>query len=370
MRNIIIIMLAFIVFSMGIIVHAALIPVIMPQIAAPQCLNYAVSLNLTYAVPLTNYSMMPANPFQNGINLVSNTVLPWYGLSHKNLTLIISGNGWTITSRTETNSTGGALWRLCINPTMLPKIASWSIIIGQGNEYPLTALFIFRTRNISLASLLGNLTMIGGSLPEENNGAYKLWQRIGKYYGVPMPMHVVLYSWIGNALSPVAGINPLPQYFNGFKFPIYGNNISIYIIRIVNESELINHYSANLTIGQLTGFGRSIYGITGLLPFGPIQYNSEILLLKNYTLIDAACLANYYYITKVKLMLLNPAYGIYIPLTVYKFDSKPTELLSINGSIIVGGYLSEYDFYNKTLVVASPINYGQPLNTCMISIGN
>lgn len=363
----IIITVVFIAFSIGTIVNAALIPVIIPQIAAPQCLNYVISLNLTYAIPIADHL---TSPLQNGINLVTNTVQPWYGLSHDNLTLIISGNDWAITSTTETNSTGGALWRLCINPTMLPKISSWSIVIGQGNEYPLTALFAFKTRNISLASLLSDLTMTGGSLPEENNGTYKLWHHVGKYYGVPMPMHVVLYSFIGNALSPATGIDPLPQYFNGFKFPIYGNNISMYIISVINGSELINYYPANLTIGQLTGFGLSIYGVTRLLPFGPIQYNSEVLLLKNYTLIDASCLTNYYYITGIRLMLLNPAYGIYVPLTVYYFKTEPTGLLSINGSIIVGGYLSEYDFHNDTVVTISPINYGQPINACIVPINN
>jgi len=78
----------------------------------------------------------------------------------------------------------------------------------------------------------------------------------------------------------------------------------------------------------------------------------------------------HYYITGIRLMLLNPAYGIYVPLTVYYFKTEPTGLLSINGSIIVGGYLSEYDFHNDTVVTISPINYGQPINACIVPINN
>ncbi len=206
-----IVAVAILVASMGISLHAALIPVIIPPVSTP-CLNYSISLNLTYAsLPNSVLSELNgSNPvLYRSIELISRTVPPWFGLENENLSLIIYGGSIHVTDWAVSNSTGGIEWHVCIGRDELNAVNSWTVVIGSGGRYPLSVLFGFRTGNESLGSLLGNLSRVGGVLLGENNHTYSLWHRVGNYYGVPMPMHVVLYAWLGNDLSTGKRISPL-----------------------------------------------------------------------------------------------------------------------------------------------------------------
>ncbi len=115
-------------------------------------------------------------------------------------------------------------------------------------------------------------------------------------------------------------------------------------------------YGVNFTVGNMTGFGLSIYGIERLLPYGPpLQYNSLLFIYGNGTIASASCLGESFYDTEVTLQFINPAYGDYITIPIYDYKSPPTGIALINGSLILGGYLTEYDFYNDSSIVEAPL---------------
>ncbi len=349
---------AFMIASMGVSLHAALIPVIIPPVSTP-CLNYSISLNLTYA-SLPNAVLSKLNELNpvlyRSIELVARTVPPWFGLGSENLSLIVYGESIHITNWAVSNSTGGIEWHACIGRDELNAVGPWTVVIGSGDRYPLSVLFGFRTGNESLRSLLGNLSRVGGVLLGENNHTYNLWHRVGNHYGVPMPMHVVLYAWLGSDLSPRRPVSPLPTYFDGAPFPYYGKYIDLRLFSVVNGSvESSASYGVNLTVGSMTGFGLSIYGTQRLLPYGPLQYNSMLFIYGNGTIASASCLGESFYDTEVTLQFINPAYGNYITMPIYNYRSPPTGIALINGSLISGGYLTEYDFYNDSSIVEAPL---------------
>jgi len=70
----------------------------------------------------------------------------------------------------------------------------------------------------------------------------------------------------------------------------------------------------------------------------------------------------------------NPAYGTFTPITLFNETSQATGLTLINGSLLLGGFLISYDFYNLTKILATPLNglltQGVNYAGCEIQVGN
>lgn len=359
-------------FSMSLValgVYVPPVPVPIPYVTKA----YIVAMNLSHsALPLTYIEALKySNPLTYS-ELISeeNVTAPWVGIANLSLSLIIANATPTpypviLESTALSNSVGGVRWVINltypanINPLLFN--AEWFIlVVAHINGFNYT-LYTFRTGYEYLSYVLGNLTMIGGYLTMVNGQRYYLWHHYlyngSLLYVVPLPGVVTFYAWFGNDLSIHQRVMPLPTSINNQgEFPAYLRYFT---------AELKQYYNATVVYGQLTGvnyalgnetnYGYLIFNIPRLAPLGPLTYYAPIMLYPNGSLINPTCLP-VHYVLSVTFLFENPAYGSFIPMTLFSESSNATGLMVVNGSLIIGGFLMSYDFYNLTTVPVTPLS--------------
>ena len=333
--------------------------------------TYTISMNLTDSRPTTAFLTSIASTYPllyREDTLVVNTTPVWFATANQEFTIYItnatpvSANQSIILKATSTaNDTGGITWQLEVPLYLVfPQqiYAQWYVVITEnlgGNSY---VVFAFRTGLEGLADLLNNLTEIGGYLMAVNGEPYYLWNYYygynpttgtrSTYYEVGLPGISIYYTWVGQ------GINATPWPSQGFSevlevlkygFSEYANST------LINELELI----PNETVGEITNYGYTVYQRPRLVPFGPLAYTSPILLLPNGTIINPTCLPGTYYILTVYYVTQSD-----YEIPIYGTKNYPLGLYLLNGSLLFGGYLQAYDFYNMTTIPITPVQYLAP----------
>lgn len=334
--------------------------------------TYTISMNLTDSRPTVQFleSIRSEYPLAyREDSLIVNATPVWLATAGREFTLYIANasvttirQGVLLRASAIANSTGGITWALKV-PLYLtlpqqPVYANWYVVITEsvgGSEY---VVFVFETGNESLMQLLEGLSTVGGYLIALNGEPYYLWnyyygynpatQGVGEYYEVGLPGISVFTMWVGqgvNASSWPSQAFPEILKVLRFSFSEYAN--STLVARQV--------LSPNTTIGELTNYGYAIYQRPRLIPFGPTIYLSPIPLLPNGTIVNPTCLPNTYYLLRVEYVALS---GYAIP--IYITRNYPTGLYLLNESLLFGGYLQAYDFYNRTVIPITPEQYLMP----------
>ena len=352
---------------------------------------YVVELNLSHSILPLSYieSLLPTHPMMY-MELLSeeNATEPWLGVSNISLTLMVVNATPTpspvlISSTSISNSYGSVKWVIRLKylytwmyPTPLSYNASWYVLITANVSGLNYVLFLFKTGYETLSDVLGNLSTFGGYLLESNGFRYALWHRyiyMGKvYYVVPLPGAVTFYEWFGNSLSPSMRVTSLPPTLNLQPFPQYLTYFSTALSQYYNTTLIYSVQSGpSFRLGNLTNYGYLIFGIRDLAPLGPLTYYTPLILYSNGTLTNPAC-EPWYYGLEVVFNFMNPAYGNLVPVLMFNEASHASGMLIINGSLIVGGYLISYDFYNLTYVYVTPLNsvlsQGVPYSGCVVAI--
>jgi hypothetical protein len=333
--------------------------------------TYTISMNLTDSRPTTAFLTSIASTYPllyREDALVVNTTPVWFATANQEFTIYItnatpvSTNQPIILEATSTaNNTGGITWQLEVPLYLVfPQqvYAQWYVVITEnlgGNSY---VVFTFRTGLEGLTDLLNNLTEIGGYLVAANGEPYYLWNyyygynpttgAVSTYYEVGLPGINIFYTWVGQ------GINATPWPSQGFPEVLRVLEYGFYEYvnsSLISEVEL----APNETVGGLTGYGYTVYQRPRLLPFGPIVYVSPILLLPNGTIANPMCIPGTYYVLTVYYVAQG---GPRIP--IYETRNYPLGLYLLNGSLLFGGYLRAYDFYNETTIPITPIQYLAP----------
>jgi len=289
-------------------------------------------------------------------------------------------------STSLSNGTGGVRWILNVtyplngglqNPLTLK--ARWFVLITtpiNGLNY---TVYAFETGYETLGEVLGNLTVPGGYLLMYNGYRYSLWHHYlyegSLHYVVPLPGVVTFYAWFGNDLNTSSRVMPLPPEVNEQgEFPSYLRYFTVELNQYVNYTTA---YSAtagvNYVLGNETDYGYDIFGVPRLAPLGPLTYYTPLILYPNGTLINPSCMPLSYGLSVV-FQFENPAYGTFTPITLFNETSQATGLTLINGSLLLGGFLISYDFYNLTKILATPLNglltQGVNYAGCEIQVGN
>ncbi|MFP3303084.1 MAG: hypothetical protein RXO25_04540 [Caldivirga sp.] len=356
--------------------------------------SYVVSMNLAHSEPPLSYveSLRLSEPLTYS-ELVSeeNATAPWIGVANLSFTLVITNATPTpypivLKSISSSNSTGGVRWILNVtyplngglqNPLTLE--ARWFVLITtpiNGLNY---TVYAFETGYETLGEVLGNLTVPGGYLLMYNGYRYSLWHHYlyegSLYYVVPLPGVVTFYAWFGNDLNTNSRVMPLPPEVNEQgEFPSYLRYFTVELNQYVNYTTV---YSAtagvNYVLGNETDYGYDIFGVPRLAPLGPLTYYTPLILYPNGTLINPSCMPLSYGLSVV-FQFENPAYGTFTPITLFNETSQATGLTLINGSLLLGGFLISYDFYNLTKILATPLNglltQGVNYAGCEIQVGN
>jgi len=356
--------------------------------------SYVVSMNLAHSEPPLSYveSLKLSEPLTYS-ELVSeeNTTAPWIGVTNLSFTLVITNATPTpypivLKSTSLSNGTGGVRWILNVtyplngglqNPLTLK--ARWFVLITtpiNGLNY---TVYAFETGYETLGEVLGNLTVPGGYLLMYNGYRYSLWYHYlyegSLHYVVPLPGVVTFYAWFGNDLNTSSRVMPLPPEVNEQgEFPSYLRYFTVELNQYVNYTTA---YSAtagvNYVLGNETDYGYDIFGVPRLAPLGPLTYYTPLILYPNGTLINPSCLPLSYGLSVV-FQFENPAYGTFTPITLFNETSQATGLTLINGSLLLGGFLISYDFYNLTKILVTPLNglltQGVNYAGCEIQVGN
>ncbi len=356
--------------------------------------SYVVSMNLAHSEPPLSYveSLKLSEPLTYS-ELVSeeNTTAPWIGVTNLSFTLVITNATPTpypivLKSTSLSNGTGGVRWILNVtyplngglqNPLTLK--ARWFVLITtpiNGLNY---TVYAFETGYETLGEVLGNLTVPGGYLLMYNGYRYSLWYHYlyegSLHYVVPLPGVVTFYAWFGNDLNTSSRVMPLPPEVNEQgEFPSYLRYFTVELNQCVNYTTA---YSAtagvNYVLGNETDYGYDIFGVPRLAPLGPLTYYTPLILYPNGTLINPSCLPLSYGLSVV-FQFENPAYGTFTPITLFNETSQATGLTLINGSLLLGGFLISYDFYNLTKILVTPLNglltQGVNYAGCEIQVGN
>ncbi|ABW02325.1 hypothetical protein Cmaq_1501 [Caldivirga maquilingensis IC-167] len=334
---------------------------------------YIISMNLTHGEPPLSYidSLKLTHPLAYGILInEENVTAPWLGVAGLRLTLIIANATSMqypilLKSTSVSGLRGGVEWvvNLTYPVNLMPQPLSlsgrWLVsIVASVGGFNYT-VFLFITGSESLGDVLGNLTSVNGYLIEANGFKYYLWHHYlyngSLYYGVPLPGVTVFYSWFGNDLNASFRVTSLPVVLNNLPFPSYLRYFTITLNQFY-KGVLVNSTSAGVDylLGGETDYGYRVFNISRLAPLGPLVYYSPILMLPNGSLINPSCLPMYYELT-VNLGFINPAYGNVIPVTLLNEQLGVSGITVINGSLILGGYLVGYDFYNLTYVKITPL---------------
>lgn len=352
--------------------------------------SYNITLNLSHSIlPYSELKgLEEANPLlYQELMIDENYTPPWIGVANREYTLIIANATPTpmpILIKASSMAIGQLVsFRvsiyiircgfLVINP--LSFYARWFIVLATRLGDYNVSVFAFETGPESLGDVLGNLTT-GGYLVEGNGERYGLihsYIYLGRVYRVfPLPGVVAFYLWFGNDLNSSYRVLPMPQYLNGIPFPNYTVYFKLNLSQFINQSLVYSMAAGpNSTVGFATDYGYDIYGIPRLIPFGPIVYYTPILLLNNGTLLNPTCYSPLYGIDVV-FLFLNPAYGTYTPIVLYSTLNGAMGLVEVNGSLITGGFLYTYDFYNLTMIYITPlypwIRQGVPISECGVAI--
>ncbi|MFB6470372.1 MAG: hypothetical protein TU36_003950 [Vulcanisaeta sp. AZ3] len=333
--------------------------------------TYSIRMNLTDSRPTTSFLEEISKSYPllyKEDSLVENTTLVWAATAGKEFTLYIANASITsigkpvLLSATATaNSTGGITWQLRVLLWFVfPEsvYANWYVVITENISGTQYVVFAFETANESLSDLLNNLTQVGGYLIAKNNEPYYLWhyyygynpttKSVSTYYEVGLPGISLFYTFIGQ------GINATPWPKQGFqevlKLLEYG--FSEYFNSTFVSSVVLPY---NKTIGEVTNYGYTVYQRPRLVPFGPIIYVSPIVLLPNGTIVNPTCVPNTYF--NLTIYYVTPA-QILIP--IYMTKNYPLGLYLLNDSLLFGGYLQAYDFYNESVIPITPIQYLEP----------
>ncbi|MGC8542508.1 MAG: hypothetical protein ACP5NQ_01100 [Vulcanisaeta sp.] len=333
--------------------------------------TYTITMNLTDSRPTISFlaSIESTYPLlYHEDELITNTTPIWIGTANKEFSLyIINATPTTINQQVVlnsiamSNSTGGITWNVKVPLYLIypqPVYANWYIIITENVDNENYVVFMFETYNESLSSILTELSTIGGYLTALNGEPYYLWHHyygynpttgtVDTYYEVGLPGISIYYTWVGqgeNATSwPSSGFAEALRIFK-YGFYEYLNST------LINEELL----EPNITIGNITNYGYAIYQRPRLIPFGPIVYVSPIVFLPNGTIVNPICIPNTYYILTVNFITQGGT-----PITVYETKNYPLNLYLLNGSLLFGGYLQAYDFYNETTIPITPIQYLTP----------
>ncbi|GGI68715.1 hypothetical protein GCM10007112_02140 [Vulcanisaeta souniana JCM 11219] len=313
-----------------------------------------------------------------------NTTPVWIATAGQEFTLYITNASdttaqqeITLNSTAIANGTGGIKWTIRVPWSLLspqPVYANWYVIITENIDGINYVSFTFETANESIIQLLTELSNVGGYLMSNNGKPYHLWnyyngfnpttQSVSRYYEVGLPGLSVYYAWVGQ------GENASSWQSQGFQEVL---NVFRYVfIEYVNSTIIENaELTYNASIGELTNYGYSIYQRPNLIPYGPIVYPSPVLLLPNGTIINPTCLPNTYYLLETNYVT---SFGSSI--TVYETENNPMGLYMLNGSLLFGGYLQAYDFFNKSMVPITPVQYLLPayqsqvtkLTSCKIQV--
>lgn len=323
--------------------------------------EYVITMNLTDSRPTVQFLSNIVNEYPltyHEDSLIDNITPVWAATADREFALYIinasetTAQQWVLLNATAvTNATGGITWVLRVPLYLLypqPVYANWYVLITEdlnGEEY---VVFAFKTGNESLAQVLSGLSTVGGYLVALNGEPYYLWnyyygynpatKSVSEYYEVGLPGLSVFTMWVGQ------GINASSWPSSGFQevLQVLSYSFSEYV-----NSSLITHLtlSPNMTIGEITNYGYAIYQRPRLVPFGPVIYVSPILLLPNGTIINPSCTPNTYYLLQINYITQS---GYSIP--VYETENYPMGLYLLNGSLLFGGYLQAYDFFNESVI--------------------
>ncbi|ADN50345.1 hypothetical protein [Vulcanisaeta distributa] len=340
--------------------------------------KYVITMNLTDSRPTVQFLSSIVNEYPltyHEDSLIDNVTPVWVATADKEFTLYIinasetTAQQWVLLNATAiTNATGGITWVLKVPLYLLypqPVYANWYVLITEdlnGEEY---VVFAFKTSNESLTQVLGGLSTVGGYLIALNGEPYYLWnyyygynpatKGVGEYYEVSLPGLSVFTMWVGQ------GINASSWPSSGFQevLQVLSYSFSEYV-----NSSLITHLtlSPNMTIGEITNYGYAIYQRPRLVPFGPVIYISPILLMPNGTIVNPSCIPNTYYLLQVNYITQS---GYSIP--VYETENYPMGLYLLNGSLLFGGYLQAYDFFNGSVIPITPVQYLVPTYQSQVS---
>ncbi len=333
---------------------------------------YSISMNLTDSRPTTQFLTNIVSDYPltyREDSLIMNTTPVWIATANQEFTLYITNASETTTqqeivlnSTAIANGTGGVKWTIKVPGSLLspqPVYANWYVVIIENINGINYVSFTFETANESIIQLLTELSNVGSYLTSINGEPYHLWhyyygfnpatRNVSKYYEVGLPGLSIYYAWVGqgeNASSwPSQGFQEVLNVFR-YAFIEYVNSTTI------ENTEL----TYNASIGELMNYGYSIYQRQNLIPYGPIIYPSPILLLPNGTIINPTCLPNTYYLLEVNYVT---QFGSSI--TVYEAENNPMGLYMLNGSLLFGGYLQSYDFFNKSVIPITPVQYLLPV---------
>ena len=334
--------------------------------------KFVISMNLTDSRPTVQFlnSISSKYPLTYREDLLIENVTPvWVATADKEFTLYIANASETtinqevlLNATATANATGGVTWMLKVPLYLIfpqqPVYANWYVIITENVNGMNYVVFAFETANESLLQLLRELGTVGGYLTALNGEPYYLWNyyygynpatnSVGEYYEVGLPGISVFTMWVGqgiNASSWPSSAFPEVLQVLSFSFSEYANST------LVEEAS----FSPNSTIGELTNYGYTIYQRPRLVPFGPVIYVSPIPLLPNGTIVNPTCLPNTYYILKVNYVTQS---GYAIP--IYETKNYPMGLYLLNGSLLFGGYLQAYDFFNESVIPITPVQYLMP----------
>ncbi len=334
--------------------------------------TYVITMNLTDSRPSIQFLNAILNNYPltyREDSLITNTTPVWKVTANREFTLYIINASVTtnqqailLNTTAITNNTGGISWTLKIPSYLVyPQsvYANWDVLITEDLNGVKYVVFAFETGNESLAQVLSGLSTVGGYLVALNGEPYYLWNyyygynpatdSVGKYYEVSLPGLSIFMMWVGqgeNASSwPSAGFQEVLQILS-YSFSEY-----------VNSSLIIySTLSPNITIGEITNYGYTVYQRPRLVPFGPIIYVSPIVLLPNGTLINPTCIPNTYYLLQVNYVTQG---GYSIP--IYETKNYPMGLYLLNESLLFGGYLQAYDFFNRSVIPVTPVQYLSPI---------
>ena len=340
--------------------------------------TYTITMNLTDSRPTVQFlsSISSEYPLTYHEDLLIENVTPvWTATAGKEFTLyIVNASKNTaqqkilLNATAIANSTGGITWALKVPLYLIspqPVYANWYVIITEDLNGMNYVVFAFETGNESLTQLLTELDTVGGYLITLNGEPYYLWNyyygynpatnSVNEYYEVGLPGISIFTMWVGqgiNASSWPSSAFPEVLQVLKYSFSEYANFSLIAYVAL----------SPNVTIGRLTNYGYDIYQRPRLAPFGPVIYTSPILLLPNGTMVNPACLLNTYYVLQINYVTQS---GYSIP--VYETKNYPMGLYLLNDSLLFGGYLQAYDFFNKSMIPVTPVQYLSPIYQPQVS---
>ena len=370
------------------IVKASTLPSPVPPPITLPPVPVHISWNVSYAQPPYSYVQSTIKPnypmLYEEFQLLYNTTPVWYGLANQQLTIYIYNatyvNGSAsypklfYSATSMSNSTGGVTWNFNITYPGTKNglyasstYAEWTVAVTMTYDGYQWVIFNFTTAKASLASLIANLTSPTGKLTLLNGyNGYPVWQTVRglnpvtmmpqNYGAVVMTGFNVMYIWVGQDLSTKFKASPLAstQLFNELTLSFSEN---------YNGKAIISQVlGVNSTAEALTNNGELVFGNSPWAVFGPIWY-LPALIYQNGQLIgfDQAGEANpVSFNIGINYTYFNPGTGSQVTVTLYSVTHYPwggyTSGYIWSGSLLSGGIMAAYDFFNDTLVGVSSLN--------------